>query len=315
MSNAISTINDKIPAILRNQDLSDLGGDLISGAEGGFAVLSIRGGRFRVKQGGEETVVSNDEGDAKSSIEVILVKSSSNLSKLYYAKDYEEGDDATPDCFSTDGQKPSDEASNPQSSTCAACPHNKWGSKMTPAGKKAKACSDSRRIALIPAEDPTIEPMLLRIPAASLAPLADYGKKLNAKGIPYNSVVTKLSFDDSTAYPKLMFRPSGICTDEQGAAVVEHLQGDAIERILNTNESVSEPNNAPEPDTQEDDFDRVAREAQEKRRVDEKAAKQKKAAKATPAPEAVADSPEEVEEPTEATATADADLDALLDAI
>lgn len=334
MSNIVPIDTARIPAVLATQDLGALSTDLTAGAEGSFPVLSIRGSRFRVKQGGEETVLTNDDGDPRGSLEVVLVKAHNKLSKIYYQQNYTEGDDAEPDCFSTDGEMPSAEASNPQAPSCAACPHNKWGSRITDAGKKSKACSDSRRTALAPAGDIGSSPMLLRVPAASLASLAEYGKKLGSKGIPYNAVVTKLSFDAEVSYPKLVFSPARIVTAEEAAQVAAHLHGDTVERILDSSEvtnagvpaTTGAPiDTAPPPPPPEDDFDRIAKEmesatapaaAPPNTPAQPAAPPPQAAATAAPAPQTpVAEGAAEPPKEDPAVSASEPDLDALLDAI
>lgn len=262
--------------------------DLISGASGGFAVVSIRGSKWRIKSGGEETVVTNDEGDPMPTLEVVMIKASPALSKIYYAKSYEEGDAEAPDCYSTDGVKPSADAPNKQSDSCATCPHAVWGSKITPAGKKAKACQDSRRIAVVPAGDVENElyggPMLLRVPAASLADLATFGKQLKAKGYPYNTIATKLGFDPNASYPKLTFKALRPLSEDELGTIAQHLQSDRLHQVLADDEfaAPAAPAAAPkkeETKTVDVDFEEPAPEAKAK------PAKKAAAKKAEPAPE------------------------------
>ena len=98
-----------------------------------------------------------------------------------------------------------------RTTTCAGCPQNAWGSRITPAGKKAKACADSKRVAVSPLGDIRNEafggPMMLRVPAASLVDFANYGDGMDARGYQYYAVGTKMSFDSAEVYPKLVFEP------------------------------------------------------------------------------------------------------------
>jgi hypothetical protein len=214
--------------------------DLSHGAGGGFAVFSIRGSKWRIKHGGEEEPVVNADGEPVPSIEVALVKANPNLSKIYYAKAYEQGDASAPDCFSTDGVAPDAASTNRQSDTCAACPQNVWGSKISPAGKKTKACSDSRRVAVVPLGDLANEryngPMLLRVPAASIADLSAYGKGMKAKGFPYQTIATRIGFDVNASYPKLTFKPIRALTDDEIDIVANHIRSGAAANVLATHE-------------------------------------------------------------------------------
>jgi hypothetical protein len=181
--------------------------ELSSGIQGGFSVVSIRGKAWRIKYQGEERVLMRDDGDGpRSSMEVVLIKASNNIAKIFYEHGYEEGSSSPPDCWSTDGQKPDAAAPKKQCATCAGCPHNAFGS--APNGK-GKACQDSKRVAIVPAANVDNDvfggPMLLRVPPASLKELRSYADKLNALGYDYWTVVTRLSLDVDTEYPRIIF--------------------------------------------------------------------------------------------------------------
>jgi hypothetical protein len=210
--------------------------DLSAGVSGGFSVLSFRASKWRIKHQGNETLVTNSEGEAVPSVEVIMLRASKSISKIWYETAYADGSNAAPDCLSVDGITPDAGAQKPQSKACATCKWNQWGSKITPAGKKSKACSDHRRMAVTPVGDiPNSAfggPMLLRIPPASLTDLSLYGQKLGAKGFAYNAVVTRLGFDPDASYPKLTFKAVRPLTDDELEQVAELFQGDTIGRIL-----------------------------------------------------------------------------------
>ncbi|MFX8094606.1 hypothetical protein ABTK72_20245, partial [Acinetobacter baumannii] len=85
------------------------------------------------------------------------------------------------------------------------------GSKISDNGSKSKACSDSRKLVIVPVgANGAVDfenlrfggPMLLRVPPASLRAFAEYDAKLQAMGLPYYAVVTRLQFDQSQAYPR-----------------------------------------------------------------------------------------------------------------
>lgn len=154
--------------------------DLSSGIQSSFGIIGYKGKVWSIRYRGDETQLMREDGDGpKSSIEVVILKASKHVSKIWYEHGYVEGSSAAPDCFSNNGVTPEPTAAKPQCSTCAMCPHNQWGSRITPAGKAGKACADSKRVAVTPAGDIANDvyggPMLLRIPAASLQDLAMYG--------------------------------------------------------------------------------------------------------------------------------------------
>ena len=173
---------------------------------GGFPVISIKGKVFHIQRGDERTLVTKgDEGEPASSLEAIIVAVNPNKSKVFYDKGFEEGSVAKPNCYSNDGISPAADAEDPQSNKCATCPHNQWGSRITDNGGKGKACADSMRLA-IASPDQINDPMLLRVPAASLKTLGQYGAQLAKRGVEPQHVVTKIGFDYNVAHPALTFK-------------------------------------------------------------------------------------------------------------
>jgi hypothetical protein len=238
--------------------------DLIAGAGGSFGVVSIRGGKWRAKYGGEETLITNEEGEAVPSIPLVILKASQAISKIFYAKKYVEGDDQAPDCYSEDGLRPDPSAPDPQHHECATCPMAMWGSAISEySGKKIKRCNDSRRLVVVPAAvrtadaDPSVleneqygGPMLLRVPPASLGDLAKYGLELkkNHPGMSYKSVVTRFGFDPDSDYPKLTFKAVRPLTDDEKATVVDLYNSGAVDNILSSSGAVAEaPKQEPKP--------------------------------------------------------------------
>jgi hypothetical protein len=219
--------------------------DLTDGAGLGFPVLSYRGKVWRVVHKGSETPLRTPDGDPLPSVRVIILKANKNLSKIFYEKSYAEGDSEAPDCFSMDGERPDPSIKAPPSKTCAACPNAAWGSKVSDDGKELKACQDSRRIVVVPANDIANEamggPMLLRIPAASLGNLVAYDDRLKQANAAYFGVATKISFDMDAAYPKLVFDYDGTATaqltEAHGQQIIEMREHEQVNRILQTQSS------------------------------------------------------------------------------
>jgi len=238
MSNIIpfDTASGNLPAYLKQANRSAVNDDLTAHAGvGGFPVMSIKGKNFTVVRDGERTVLTKDvdgEKIAVPSIEVVLVKANKGTSKVFYMKGYQDGSEATkPDCFSNTGDKPDGSVAEPQSKSCAICPHNQWGSKIGDNGGKGKACQDSVRMAIATA-DQINDPYLLRVPPASIKPLGEYGKMLAKRGVGYNMVVTRIGFDMESPTPKLTFKPTGLLSDAGYAQVVEVAASDVVQSIL-----------------------------------------------------------------------------------
>lgn len=328
MGNNVVPFKDNLPSELADIFDPDKDEAFVDGISSGFAVMSFRGSKWRVKHGGEEHPVLNDDGEPRPSIQVVLLGANDKVSKIWYAADYTEGDAGAPDCMSINGVTPDEGVPSPQADKCAMCQHNQWGSKITPAGKKAKACQDNKRLAIVPVEDLKNEafggPVLLRVPAASLQELKLYHGKVKSSNRSLNSIVTQIGFDINAAYPRLVFKPVRPLEEDEMRQLVPHYQNGSIGIVLDssgelsdravtptepeeeTEETVEEPAVATDPlfsDSEEETAPSPKPKAKKKR-----AAKKKAAAKAEP----VADDADEADEDSAPKDSLDNDLDELL---
>lgn len=226
-----------------NQNTND---DLSSGIQSSFGLIGYKGKVWSIKYRGDETPLMREDGDGpKSSIEVVILSASKAVSKVWYEQGYVEGSNAAPDCFSNNGIAPDPASTKKQCDSCALCPMNQWGSRMTPAGKNGKACADSKRLAVVPVQDIPNEvfggPMLLRVPAASLQDLAMYGQKMSQLGYPYYAIATRIAFDNAESYPKFVFGAIRPLTDDEADIVLTERTSHTVERILSENEFVTAP--------------------------------------------------------------------------
>lgn len=216
---------------------------------GGFPVLSYKGKTWSVKHHGEWELLKGSQGTDHQGrplpeqplqyIDVIIVGMATPLSKTYYEKSYGQGDDSAPDCFSVDSIAPDASAPRKQHTSCKVCPKNQWGSRMTDNGKKAKACTDYRRIAVVPSADPENEvfggPMLLRVPPMSIQTLHTYATRVETLGgADVSQVVTRIGFNPAHAYPSLTFEALGYYNDPAAyETVLAHAESDQVRRMLN----------------------------------------------------------------------------------
>ena len=252
MSNIIPFDSGNLPAYLRSAEAAGINDDLTAHASSGFPVLSIKGKTFSVSRGGDRTVLMNpkDPDSVASSLELVILKANKGTSKVFYAKGYQEGAEATkPDCFSNEGTKPDASVEKPQSKSCAVCPKAQWGSKISDDGRKGKACQDSVRIA-VAAADAINDPMLLRVPPASIKALGEFGDLLKKRGggkLAYNMVVTRVGFVAEEASPKLTFKPVGMLSDEAYALVKDTVQSDTVQSILGNGYAFEAPELEAEP--------------------------------------------------------------------
>ena len=180
---------------------------------GGQPSIGIKQAKWRLREGAAEELVNS------FTLDVIIVNANKHLSKVFYAGAYTGEEGKAPDCYSDNGQGPSAQAGSPQSQNCATCPHNVWGSKISPSGAKTKACSDYKKLAVVLADDPERNVYELRIPGASLKDLNTIMTKLINNRVPVPAVVFQLSFDSTVDYPKVLFKPTGYVDEEQATAV------------------------------------------------------------------------------------------------
>lgn len=232
MTNIVAFESGKLPAYLSAVNVSELNQDLTSHASSGFPIMSIKGKVFTLSRGDEKTVLPNpkDPESPATAIDVVIVKVNKGTSKVFYLNGYKEGEQAKPDCFSNNGDRPDAGSKQPQAKSCQACAHNQWGSKIGENGGKGKACQDSVRIAIAP-PDQVNDPMLLRVPPASIKALGELGTACAKRGVPYNAAVTKISFDLASATPKLLFKPVGLLDDETFASVQKVSDSDIVKNI------------------------------------------------------------------------------------
>lgn len=212
--------------------------------------ISFRGKVWRINVGGDENVHLNDQGDPSATIEIVMVKANPGQSRTFYAKAFVEGEDAAPACASHDGITPDAGVESPQSDTCATCPQNVIGSRITAEGKKARACSNSKRMAVLPSGDLDFGALLLRIPSMSLSDndnkeneqrgwyaLAEYGKELGRRGVPYSAVVTKIGFDPRPSYPKLLFKAVRYLNETEVAKVSELANSNEVATLIGVSDA------------------------------------------------------------------------------
>lgn len=287
----------------------------------GFPVVSIKGKVFHIVRGDDRTLVCKPgEDDPASSLEAIIVGANPNRSRVYYKSGYEEGSSAKPDCYSNNGKSPEADAVNPQAKSCATCVHSQFGSKVSESGQKGFACANSQRLAIAPVGQIN-DPMLLRIPGASLKTFTEFVKEVARAGYDLDEIVTKIGFDYGVAHPALTFKATGVLPETMVAEARSQGATELVGQIIGTvampareeDEEFSPavaalPKREPKPEPKVEEVSAAAEEALEA--VVEKAAAKPKAKVKVEA------APVEEKKPAKAVATVEDmgdDLDSLLD--
>lgn len=222
MSNIVLA-NAKVPAFLAKRigTPSTLAAALTGGIGSGVSYprISIKSSRFRIVEGETETVLDSTK------LEVIIVGANPKLSKTWYAKKWsKDAEPGAPDCYSLNGETPEPDSTAVQNDLCATCPQNAWGSKVTDEGREVKACADTKRLAVVAADDPEGSIYLLTVTPAALKGLNQYQKELSMRGIPPEIVKTVVGFDTDASFPKLTFSFGGYL-DEETYNTIEGLFG------------------------------------------------------------------------------------------
>ena len=243
---ALVPTNVQLPAHLSDRlgGPSALAGAMTSGIAAGsggagFKRISIRGGRFRIREGSTETVLPDNV------LRAVIVGASPNVTKSFYKGAYNpkaENAERKPDCYSNDGVRPANDAADPQAQQCATCPQNAWGSKITDAGTKMKACADQKRLAVISADDHSAEPevYLFQVTPAALTQFRQYGELLSSKGFPPELCVTEISFDPKEAYPKAQFKFGGFIDQSQVEVVDKLVNSQIVRDVIGDKDQVAE---------------------------------------------------------------------------
>ena len=244
MTNAIvvpQAFTGQVAAVFQGQQAGD---DLSGGITGGYGLIKYRGKVWSIQHQGNNMTLMRDDGDGpRGSIDVVIVKANPHLSKTFYLNGWDENNNNPPDCASANGVTPDAGVPHQQSTVCATCPRNAWGS--APNGGKGKACGDHRRLAVVPlpaADAPNAldvlrnealgGALLLRCPAASLQDMAAFDSRYKQLGYPYFTMGIKIGFDPAESFPKFTFQAIRPLTDKEGEVVMALRSSPETARVI-----------------------------------------------------------------------------------
>lgn len=186
----------------------------------------------------------NSEGDAvpRSVLRVVILGVASRRGRAYYPATYDPGKAAQPDCWSSDGVTPDESVTAPKATACQTCPMAAKGSKITD-GKEGVACAPHRILCVVPGGTIDHEPLRLKIAITSdwdkdntehgWFAFQQYMDFLKANGIPHSGlVVTKMKFDNNTAYPKILFAVDRFLSEAENLQVIEAVKNPKVEEVI-----------------------------------------------------------------------------------
>lgn len=239
----------QIPAYLAQRTAS-LGDDLTSGLGGQRPPsLSIKAQNFTLidAAGNEKPAGLFDQTTRQFYIDVVVVDGNRAVSKTYYADAYDPNatEFKPPTCYSDNGVGPSSQAQSPQSPSCAACPHNVWGSSVNAqTGKQSKSCQDAKKVAVIvPGQAQLDMAFLLRIPPNTLNKFwAPYlrtlaGMSVGNRPVDASDVVTRITFD-ATTQGTLNFQAVRFIEEGEFKAVMDLQAGTKTAQLVGKTDTV-----------------------------------------------------------------------------
>jgi hypothetical protein len=200
--------------------------NLSDGIGGGYPLIRYRGKVWSIQVRGDTYNFLDDKGYPSPFLDVIILRQAQNKSKAFF-ENYEEGSKDAPVCTSADGIVPDTGVLHKQSETCGMCPRNVF--KPNDKGIKVKECGDAKRLSVIPMPaqtkkllgDPLIEPVFLRVPAASLQGLSQMGDATKKQGYAYFTYVTRIDFDPEKSYPKMRFKAIQRLSSDEAKKILE----------------------------------------------------------------------------------------------
>jgi len=296
MSEIVPFSSAQLPAYLQNRKaLAAINKDVVTAAA--FPTLSIKGKVFTLVKDNERKMMMRPDPDEPGSeipaqsIQLSVLRANAK-SRVYYKDSYEEGssDGARPTCTSSDGVAPNANSVEPQAKKCQVCPHAVWGSKLKDDGTAGEGteCSVNTRLA-VAAPDDLKTVFLLRVPAGSRKNYGDAVKMADSRGIPYNALVMKVSFDPTAPSPKLVFKPVGLLPDDAYAKATELYESDMVRDIVGLGNADTAPAPAPEGGVEADELDAAIAAKTVVTKAAAKPAPAPVAAKVTPKAKPVAD--------------------------
>ena len=241
MDNEVSIFSQgALPAHLQNKEGTNDG--MITSGES-LPRISIKGMQFKLKTKDTEQILA-PIGQALEFVILAVDPPNANLGKAYFVDGFS-GESTKPDCSSADGIRPDHWIEKPQCTACATCPQAVWGSKINAKKHAVKACSDHKRLLVVTKGDVEGAIHVIQVPATSLKNLSGYGRQLLKHKAPLECVVTRLSFDQASEYPKLCFDAVGYLDEATAdAATARKNSADMQDQLHHASEPPAEQQTA-----------------------------------------------------------------------
>jgi hypothetical protein len=247
MTDIVPFSSAQLPAYLKNRKaLASVNKDVVTSAQ--YPKVSIKGKVFTLVKDNEKkmltskAVIDGEEQEIPAQSMQLNVLRANKKARVYFAGSYVEGesDNTRPTCHSHDGIAPLESSAMKQAPKCGICPHAVWGSKIREDGSAGEGteCNVVTRLAITAPDQVGVEGQtyLLAVPAGSRKNFDDAVKVCDARGLPYNAVVFKVSFDPAAPSPKLVFKPVGLLPDESFGRAQTAYETDLVKDICGLRE-------------------------------------------------------------------------------
>ena len=236
----MATINPALVAELAKL-LGQPNPELMSGLGGDYVALpsiGLNGTRFKIERPDQDAYQFPN-----TSINVVMLGAWDGVRKQFYIKKYDPTatEVGAPDCSSDDGVTPLASSRAKQCDTCAACPHNAFGTAIAADGSagKGKRCVDKKRLILFSPEPAKVSGgqvadhiFHMDVPPASFKPLKTYLQELSKHGIhdPV-AVFTTIGFDAKSTFPVLTFSLANVLNVEGVQKLLALRDGDEVKEF------------------------------------------------------------------------------------
>jgi hypothetical protein len=248
---------DQLPAIFKQSAnlpahlMDDTEKNIIARAS--VNALTFEGKVWAISLDGKKTKLMRTDADGEEQpVQIftgVLLDYNKARGRSFYTGPYDPKNPRIPDCWSEDGVRPHENvpSETKQSTTCAACLNSKKGSSQNDDGKSTTACSQFKKLAIVPMQKlGQFPPLRLTIKITSIYDKSgadshpgwyawdQYIDLLVSNNVPHTAKLpTKIKFDPSTSYPKLLFAPGkDWLTDEQWDIVKPLAASDETKALL-----------------------------------------------------------------------------------
>jgi hypothetical protein len=215
---------------------------------GGFPSIRYRGKTWSLQYNGKlYSFRRADDNTPQTYIDAIILASNPFKSRVYFenSEGWNEDSAGGPICQALKSDVPDPGVPVPQAESCALCTHSEW--KTKPGGGRGQECQEHKRTAilLMPSMtakmlgQPLIEPVHLKIPPGSLTSYKAYGDELDQQGIPFFSVVTRISFSEDKLF-QMTFEAVQALTNDEAEVVLPMRSKPQTMQILGVRPEIKE---------------------------------------------------------------------------